>query len=41
MGRDEEPEFKKPELLNDVLQEIEELVKVFVTSIKRAEKKKK
>ncbi len=29
----------KPELLNDILQEAEELIKVFVTSIKTAEKK--
>ena len=35
------PLIKKPELLNDVLQETEELIKIFVTSIKTAEKKKK
>jgi hypothetical protein len=29
----------KPELLNDILQEAEELIKIFVTSIKTAEKK--
>ena len=29
----------KPELLNDILQETEELIKIFVTSIKTAEKK--
>jgi len=31
----------KPELLNDILEETEELIKIFVTSIKTAEKKKK
>ena len=46
------PLIKKPELLNDILEETEELIKIFVTSIKtasspkgytprRAEKKKK
>ena len=39
MGKDEETEFKKPELLDDILQETEELIKIFVTSIKTAEKK--
>ncbi len=29
----------KPELLDDILQETEELIKIFVTSIKTAEKK--
>ena len=29
----------KPELLDDILQETEELIKIFVTSIKSAEKK--
>jgi hypothetical protein len=33
--------IKKPELLNDILQETEELIKIFVTSIKTAKKKKK
>ncbi len=33
------PLIKKPELLNDILQETEELIKIFVTSIKTAEKK--
>jgi hypothetical protein len=33
------PLIKKPELLNDILQETEELIKIFVTSIKPAEKK--
>ncbi len=33
------PLNKKPELLDDILQETEELVKIFVTSIKTAEKK--
>ena len=33
--------IKKPELLNDILQETEELIKIFVTSIKTAEKKQK
>ena len=31
---------KKPELLNDILQKTEECIKIFVTSIKTAEKKK-
>jgi len=35
------PLIKKPELLDDILQEIAELIKIFVTSIKTAEKKKK
>ena len=35
------PLIKKPELLNDLLQETEELIRIFVTSIKTAEKKKK
>jgi len=39
MGKDEETEFKKPELLDDILQETEELIKIFVTSIKTSEKK--
>jgi hypothetical protein len=33
------PLIKKPELLDDILQETEGLIKVFVTSIKTAEKK--
>ena len=33
------PLIKKPELLDDILQEIEELIKIFVTSIKTGEKK--
>jgi len=33
------PLIKKPELLDDILQEPEELIKIFVTSIKTAEKK--
>jgi len=33
------PLIKKPELLNDILEETEELIKIFVTSIKTAEKK--
>ena len=33
--------IKKPELLNDILEETEELIKIFVTSIKTAEKKQK
>ena len=41
MGKDEETEFKKPELLDDILQETEELIKIFITSIKTAEKKQK
>jgi four helix bundle protein len=34
------PIIKKPELLIGILQEIEELIKIFVTSIKTAEKNK-
>ena len=33
--------IKKPELLNNILEETEELIKIFVMSIKTAEKKKK
>ena len=33
--------IKKPELIDDILQETEELIKIFVTSIKTAEKKHK
>ena len=32
---------KKPELLDDILEEPEELIKIYVTSIKTAEKKQK
>jgi len=39
MGKDEETESKKPELPNDVLEETEELMKIFIASIKTAEKK--
>ena len=35
------PLIKKPNLLNDILQETEELIKIFVTSIKTAKKKLK
>jgi len=35
------PLINKPELLNDSLEETEELIKVFVTSIKTARKKQK
>jgi four helix bundle protein len=35
------PLIKKPELLIDIFEETEELIKIFVTSIKMAEKKKK
>ncbi len=35
------PLIKKPELLDNFLSETEELIKIFVTSIKTAEKKKK
>jgi four helix bundle protein len=35
------PLITKPEMLNDILQETEELIKIFVTSIKTAEKKHK
>ena len=33
--------IKKPELLNDILEETEELIRIFVTSIKTAEKKQR
>jgi len=33
--------LKNPKLLNELLLETEELIKIFVTSIKTAEKKKK
>ena len=35
MTKDEETEVKKSELLDDILQEPEELINIFVTSIKR------
>jgi len=35
------PLIEKPELLHDMIQETEELIKIFVTSIKTAEKKHK
>jgi four helix bundle protein len=35
------PLIKKPGLLDDILQERKELIKIFVTSIKTAEKKQK
>ena len=35
------PLIKKPELLDDILQETEELIKIFVTSVKTAEKNRK
>jgi len=35
------PLIKKPELLNDMLEETEELIKIFVTNIRTAGKKKK
>ena len=35
------PLIKKPELLNNILGETEELIKIFVTSIKTTEKNKK
>jgi four helix bundle protein len=35
------PLMEKPELLNNILEEAEELIKIFVTSIKTAEKNKK
>jgi len=34
------PLIKKPERITDVLEETEQLIKIFVTSIKTAEKKK-
>ncbi len=34
--KDEKTEFKKPERLNDILEETEELIRIFVTSIKTA-----
>ncbi len=36
-----QPLIEKPELLDDILEETEELIKIFVTSIKTAEKKQK
>jgi len=33
MGKDEETEFKKPELLDDILQETEELIKILLCSL--------
>ena len=41
MGKDQETGFKKPEQLNDILEETEELIEIFVTSIESAEKKRK
>ena len=41
MRKDEETGLKKPELLDDILHETEELIKIFVASIKTAEKKQK
>ena len=35
------PLIKNPELLNNILEETEELIKIFVASIKTAEKKEK
>ena len=35
------PLIKKPELLNEIIQETDEIIKIFVTSIKTAEKKQK
>ena len=35
------PLMKRSEILDDILQETEELIKIFVTSIKTAEKKRK
>jgi four helix bundle protein len=35
------PLNNRPELLNDILEETEELIKIFVTSIKTSEKRKK
>jgi hypothetical protein len=40
-GKKRVPLIKKPELLDDISQETEELIKIFVTSIKTAEKKRK
>ena len=35
------PLIKKPERLNDIIEETEELIKIFVTSVKTAEKRPK
>jgi len=35
------PLIEKPDLLNDIIMETEELIKIFVTSIKTAERKKR
>ena len=49
MNKDEKPRYdleerlliENPGPLNDILQQAEELIKIFVTSIKTAEKKQK
>ena len=41
MKKDEKTEFKELALLDDILQETGELIKIFVTTIKTAEKKPK
>ena len=41
MGEDEQTELKSLTYQYGILQETEEIIKIFVTSIKTAEKKKK
>jgi len=38
-NKDDETDFKKPELLDDILEETKRLTNIFVTSIKTAKKK--
>jgi len=38
-GKKRVPPIKEPELLDDILEETVELIEIFVTSIKTAEKK--
>ena len=40
-GTQRVPLIKKPELLTDISEETEELIKIFVASLKTAEKKKR
>ena len=39
MLKEEETDSKKPELLDDILQETKGLIRIFITNIKTAEKK--
>ena len=40
-GKKRAPLMKEPELLDDILEEPEELIVIFVTNIKTAEKKQR